>query len=33
MEFEIAFNHKFLPAFDAAEKLMNDLDLDIAHKI
>ena len=30
MEFEMAFNHKFLPALEDAEKLMNDLDLDNA---
>ena len=27
MEFEMAFNHKFLPALEEAEKLMKDLDL------
>ena len=27
MEFEMAFNHKFLPALEDAEKLMKDLDL------
>ncbi len=27
MEFEMAFNHKFLPALAEAEKLMKDLDL------
>ena len=27
MEFKMAFNHKFLPALEEAEKLMKDLDL------
>ena len=33
MEFEMAFNHKFLPALEDAEKLMKDLDLDYACNI
>jgi hypothetical protein len=30
MEFEMAFNFKFLPALEDAKKLMKDLDLDNA---